>query len=473
MSNPPPENQKLEVHLIAKATERTPRPDLFDTLWRAAGGTTATILLAVTLALTLTVAAIFPQQPPGLDGAAEERWLSAAAAGYPGLGPALRNLGIFNLLASPWRRILLALIAFHLLLRLANQARATWLARRQAQDPAPVHAGLPSREIPLPGPLNPAMERLADALVHRYPALALESSPEGALVYAERRGPEIAGPLVSYLGGLCLLLGLLINGAAGWVLNDVTLAPGGSARAPRTSLDISLKAIAGNGADAVSSVVASVPGGTRSGTAGYTRPFIWGTLWIVQRATGPALAVTARDASGKAILLQRAAGQETGEVISLPFTSSETEQAFAAPQRDIIFRVVNYPALPDQGYSGPVFLIEAYGGSDLSKPLLSRTVENEATIFVGDATFVLRREQHAVLSAASVPGLAPLALGGLLLLAGIVLSLWWGHARAWIDVTATDGALVAVATAASPAGDRGVLQRLVGLIAGTEAADAP
>jgi hypothetical protein len=473
MSNPLPENRTLEAHLIAKTTEGTPRPDLFDTVWRASGGATATILLAVTLALTLSAAAVFPQQPLGLDSAAEERWLSAAAGGYPGLGPILRNLGIFNLLGSPWCRILLALIAYHLLLRLANQARATWLTRHQAQDPTPVYHGLQSREIPLSGPLNPAMERLSDALVGRYPALTLESSPEGAHVYAERRGPEIAGPLVSYLGGLCLLLGFLLNGAAGWVLNDVTLAPGGSARAPGTSLDISLKAIAGNGADAVSSVVASAPGGAHSGSAGYTHPFIWGSLWIVQRATGPALAVTARDASGKAILLQRAAGQETGEAISLPFTSSETEQAFAAPQRDIIFRVVNYPTLPEQGYSGPVFLIEAYAGSDLSKPILSRTVENEATIFVGDATFVLRREQHAVLSAASVPGLAPLAMGGLILLAGIVLSLWWGHAQAWIDVTATGDALVAVVSAASPAGDRGELLRLVRLIAGPEAVDAP
>ena len=472
MSNSPPENRILEAHLIAKTTERTPGPDLFDIAWRAAGGTTASILLAVTLALTLAVAAVFPQLAPGLDAAAKEGWLSSASAAYPGLGSALRNVGMFNVLDGPWCRVLLAFSAFHLLLRLANQARSTWLARRQAQDPAPGHAGLVSQEIPLSGTLNPTVEQLAGAMRHRYPALTLESSPGGAHLYAERRGAESAGPLVGYLGGLCLLVGLLINNTTGWVMNDVTLAPGGSARAPRTSLDISLKAIAGNGAGAVSSVVANVPGGGRSGTTGFARPFVWGSLWIVQQAIGPALAVTARDASGKAILLQRATGQDTGEAISLPFTASETEQAFAAPQRNIIFRVVNYPALPEQGYAGPVFFIEAYEGTDLSRPLLSRMVENEATIFVGDATFALRREQHAVLSAASVPGLAPLALGGLLLLAGMVLSIWCGRARAWIDVTGGDGSLVAIATAASPAGDRAELQRLVGLIASTEEAHA-
>jgi hypothetical protein len=268
------------------------------------------------------------------------------------------------------------------------------------------------------------------------------------------------------------LIGLLVNSAAGWALNGVTLAPGGSAHAPNTSLDINLQTVTGNGDKARSSLVVSVPGGTISGTAGYTRPFIWGSLWIVQQATGPALTVTAHDSAGKAILLQRAAGPETRETISLPFTSSESEQAFAAPQNNLIFRVVNYPSLPEQGYSGPVFLIEAYEGGDLSKPLLSRTMENGATIFVGDAIYVLRREQGAILSATFLPGLVPLAVGGLLLLAGTVLGLWWGHVRVWVDVSTGADGLVAVAIAASPRGDRGELERLAELIEGAEEAHA-
>ena len=133
----------------------------------------------------------------------------------------------------------------------------------------------------------------------RYPTISIESNTGGAHLYAERRRAAIAGPLVACLGGLCVLLGLLINSSAGWVLNDVTLVPGGSVHAPSTSLDISLKAISGSGNDATSSLVASVPGGTHSGTASYDRPLIWGSLWIVQRATGPALTVTAHDASGQ------------------------------------------------------------------------------------------------------------------------------------------------------------------------------
>ncbi len=473
MPSLPPENPTLEAQLTARTSERRPGSDLFDSLWRAAGGSSATVLLAVVLALTLVVAALFPQQPPGLDGAAEEAWLSATAAAYPGLGPALRQAGIFNLLASPWCRILLAVIAYHLSLRLVNQARTTWLARRQAEDPPPAHGGLPSQAIRLPGPLNLAVERLADMMARRYPALSLESSPEEAHIYAERPGPRIAGPLVAHLGSLCLLLGLLINNTSGWVMSDVALVPGGSARAPHTSLDIGLKAIAGDGRTAASSVVASGPGGARSGTAGYARPFVWGSLWIVQRATGPALAVMARNASGKPVLLQRATGQETGETLNLPFTASATEQAFAAPELNVIFRVVSYPALPAQGYADPVFLIEAYRGNDPSKPILSRTVQNDAGLVVDGATFVLRREQHAILKVASVPGLTPLAAGGLLLLVGIVLALWWGQTAAWIDLVAEDGSLVALLTASSPAGNEAELHRLIALVTGSEETRAP
>jgi hypothetical protein len=429
-----------------------PQHDLLDDLWRLSSATTGTILLALLLAATLAVAALFPQEPAGLQPAAEQHWLAAAAGTYGGLGTALRTLGIFNVQEGIWLRILLAAMAFHLLLRIADQARYAWgTLRRSAPAPSP-RPGLTTVEITLPyeaGNARLAVNQVADALAQRFQVSTIAPCDPPACVYARRHSAGGLGPLLGYLGALVVLIGLLVNGLYGWQAADLALAPGGeTVLAPAPNTKIELSAIGGTERAAVSAITVTRDGITRAGALNYAWPFRWGNLWIAQRATGPALAVSAQDAAGKALELQRQTGSEPAQVLSLAFTASETEQTFLAPAQSIAFRAVSYPSLPERGFSGPVFLVEAYRGDNPSSPILVQFVSDTKQVAIDGVTYTLRREQHAVFQAAYQPGLIVLLTGGLLLLVAAVLALWWGPVETWVEL----GNPAALAAAAAESG---------------------
>ena len=55
---------------------------------------------------------------------------------------------------------------------------------------------------------------------------------------------------------------------------------------------------------------------------------------------------------------------EVSEKLHLLFQQTQGEQAFALPARNLTFRAVSYPALPERNITAPVFLVEAYRGAD-------------------------------------------------------------------------------------------------------------
>ena len=130
-------------------------------------------------------------------------------------------------------------------------------------------------------------------------------------------------------------------------------------------------------------------------------------------------------------------------MLHLLFQQTQAEQAFALPTRNLTFRVVSYPALPEQGITKPVFLVEGYRGAD-PVPILEELVEEQANLTVDGLAFGLRRDDYVTLDAAKLPGLPLLLLGALITLAGVIISAFWGTVRAWIGA-AGDGDAVAVA----------------------------
>ncbi len=350
------------------------RPDILDRAWRSAGDPRATLaLLALTLAV-LVVALVFPQQPSGLDRVAAESWLAETAARYGSLGGILRTLGVFVALDGLLLRAASALLAFNLFLRLAvgiGQAVQVWRSR-----------------------------------------------PAGG-----RRPWAAFGLPLACLGLLIALLGLWINDVAGWRAADVALAPGSRVTPPGAAghgLQLRL-----DGEQAAASAVTLVQpdGAAAQVNVGPRWPGRWGHLWLFQRAVGPALAATARDAEGRALSLQMlVAGGEVGPTIHLIFRQEQTEQGFGLPTRNLTFRAVSYEALPEKGISRPVFLVEAYRG-DAATPVLSQLVEDEAAVTVDGVTLTLRRDRYLLLGTAYLPGLPVVVAGALLALAGTIAAL--------------------------------------------------
>jgi hypothetical protein len=229
------------------------------------------------------------------------------------------------------------------------------------------------------------------------------------------------------LGLLIALLGLWINDVAGWRAADVALAPGSRVTPPGAAgHGLQLRLDGDNGAeqDAASVVTLVQPDGAAAQVSvGPRWPGRWGNLWLFQRALGPALAVTARDAEGRALSLQTlVAGGEVGPTIHLIFRQEQTEQGFGLPTRNLTFRAVSYEALPEKGIGRPVFLVEAYRG-DAATPVLSQLVEDEATVTVDGITLTLRRDRYVLVGTAFLPGLPVVVAGALLALAGAIAAL--------------------------------------------------
>lgn len=407
-----------------------------DGLWHTANAPQTFVALALLLAATLAGAALVPQQPAGLDAAGAEAWLAAAAGRYGSAGTLLRTLGMFDLLAGAWLRALLAALAFHLALRLASQGDS--LARFRRQGPAPSPAALPIHRATLPLPFLRAVARVETLLRTRYASVTVETDAERAQIYAERMRPGAYGPALAYLGLLLALLGLLLNDAVGWQMAEIALAPGDTATvAQANGLQITLDALPGPAVGGRAAVTLARAGYGKNVRVDYNRPGRWGNLWLAQQATGPALAVAAVESGNRPVLLQSLASDgAVGPTLRVLFRQTQSEQGFAIPARNLTFRAVSFSALPERGIDRPVFLIEAYRGEETA-PAFSELVEDEGILTLDDLSLTVQRDRYVIFRAAYLPGLIPLALGGLLTLAGVVLAAFWGPVRAWVGLAAT------------------------------------
>jgi hypothetical protein len=276
---------------------------------------------------------------------------------------------------------------------------------------------------------------------------------------------------------LLILLGLLLNDTLGWRAADIALAPGGSVSLPTTGgLRVTLDSIAGEGAAPAGLRLAGAQA-DRNVRIAANRPARWGSVWLTQQEIRPALAVTAEDSSGRPVAVQALSpGGEVSEKLHLLFQQTQGEQAFALPARNLTFRAVSYPALPERNITAPVFLVEAYRGADPA-PVLDELVEDTAVVNLDGVTLTLQRDRYVILEAAALPGLPLLLLGAMIALAGILTSAIWGPTRAWIGMAADEDSVdlaVRAAVAAEPERETArLLAALRGKVpAATETSDA-
>ena len=285
-----------------------------------------------------------------------------------------------------------------------------------------------------------------------------------------RRPLGAAGPLLTYAGPLLILLGLLLNDALGWRAANIALAPGDSTLLPRADgLWITLDGTAGEQSAPVTLSLTRMNADKRVRIAA-NQPARWGGVWLTQQEIAPALAVSAVDSNGQPIAIQSLApGGEVNQKLQLLFQQTQSEQAFALPTRDLTFRAVSYPALPERNIAAPVFLVEAYRGAD-PVPVFDELVEDTAAVKLDGVTLTLHRDRYVILEAAALPGLPLLLLGAIMVLAGVITSAAWGPSRAWIGMAA-DGDAVDLAVRAAVAAEPE--RELTRLLAALRTAPAP
>ncbi len=443
----------------------------FGALWYALAAPQVTATLFVLLAAVIGLAAVFPQLPIGLSDAEADRQLTALAARFPASGSPMRALGAFTLLSSIWLRALLAGLGLNLALRTASQAAFLYRLHRREPPPLPPRRVVFRRAI-LPGPLAPIMDRLLAALDSHYDTIRLEGDSTSSELFAQRRPLAAWGPFLAYVGLLILLVGLAVNDAFSWRAREITLGPGDTITLEQPAApQITLERITGDAATASSDVILALRGRSARLRPAVAQAAFRGHLWVAQQATGPALGVTAKDSQGRAVVLQSlAADGQVGPALRLLFGQTQSEQGFAIPMSNLTFRAVSYAALPEQGIQQPVFLVEAYRGEETT-PAASALITDEGQLLVEGTRLNLRRDRYAILEIAYLPGLIPLTLGGLLVLAGTVLSASGGMTRLWARFGSDGKQVLAIVGAAAPAAPQDEIEWLLRVARAAEPAD--
>jgi len=378
--------------MASERNEIQPGLALFDVVWRVFTDLRMTLALLMSAAVILVISVLLP----GVMG-------SAAVL-----------------------RVVLALLAFSLALRLAahvETAARLWSRRYSSPEP-----GLSAETVVLEESPEEAQLRAQAALSATYDRVIVEDASPQRLV-GIRRPAAAAGPILAATGPLVVLLGLLINATVGSTARDVVLVDG--AETTRTGMSewkVGLRAFS------PAIAVESPDGETAYYAIAPLRPVLQGLHWIFPREDGPALYVTAKTTSGQNVeLLGLEPGANPESALNLPFRGNQAEQTFTAPAQGLAFRAVSYPALPERGVAGPVFLLEAYREGEATA-VLNELVEERAALTVDDTTYLMQRGRYVTADIAYAPGWPLLALGALTILAGLAIVFFLPVVEVWVDV---------------------------------------
>ncbi len=374
--------------MTAQTSPLVPSPNPIDRLYRLVASDRVLGVLFVLLALSVLAGMLLPQAPSNLaQSDTTARWLAETSSRYGSMGGVLQSAGLFDLWHSAWFRGLVAVVAFILLLRL-GLAIGDAVKRLRNPDAAaaveeawrwPLHV-----TIELDRDSASAVAELSEDLLSEGWRIVSAETVSGAVIVAERSPwGLVAIPLV-YAGVLLALAGLWLGQLTGWREGDVALLPGQPVSLRHDSrLSIGLAGedassgtliVQSNGATPVSGVFS--PAG-RARLAGLT---------IRRTGQGQALAVSMRDELGQALQLQSSdQPSPTQPSIDLIFDQPRAEQVFFVPARQLVVSVVAFPALPERGFAGPTFLVQAFQTGQ-REPVFNQFVEGDTDLTIaGDA----------------------------------------------------------------------------------------
>ncbi len=398
-----------------------------DRLYRFAASDRAMVVVLSLTALALLLSLLLPQAPPETAQQSTARWLAETSGRYGGLGEAMRALGLFDLWQSPWLWALLGLLAFILSLRLGLAAGDAWQRLRRPDPVAvaqqalrwPLHA-----TVTLEDSAETAAAELAEDLRSEGWRVANAVSGDAAMVVAERSVWGLIAALLFYLGLLTALAGLWLGQHAGWREAGVVLAPRQPVRLSQDS-GLVLSQPPTPVGDAVDAVLVQ-----RDGQPASERAFsVFDTaraagVAIRRTGVGQALSVSARNANGGALSLQPVDRLSPPQPsLTLVFDQPRAEQLFLAPASELVFSVVAFPALPERGFSGPTFLVQAFAAGQQA-PIANQFIEGSADLTVGDAIYSLTAGRFVTVEVSRNPGLPLIGAGGIVALAAALVALW-------------------------------------------------
>ena len=238
------------------------------------------------------------------------------------------------------------------------------------------------------------------------------------------------------LGLVVMALGAVFNGRWAWREEGIVLAPGEVYRLQRLSghfLKLEGVEIGPGQREGPPLVRARVvlgrDGEARRAVVDFGHPARNPGFSVYQVSYGPALGIRARDEEGHSLLLQPLVpGAEAVEEAFLAFPEPRYERYLLVPARKVVLRLVFHPSLTERGFSGPVFLVQAYRGTEV-EPLLSEFFPEEGIFRLEGDVYELRPTSYPVFDIVWEPGWFWTVAGATLALMGSALAgllLWRG-----------------------------------------------
>ncbi len=393
----------------------------------------------IVLSLLILVSFLTPQLPPYLTQPHEiDAWLLATRREVP-LSTLWQRLGLFAVTRSPafqgtvlfslWLAWLHAFYALYL---------GLWPASPSHIPPVSPIAAEGGRVFQLNRNIDDVLDHVrAWASAH---GLVVEEHPsyqESRFFTRLGRGGAY-GSALFFLGVVLFLGGLFWGTTRGWTTPPIVLSPGQPWDIGHdTGVRVTLR---GEGTTAnghastlflievhgqkTQTTVRAIPRGEAILVAGVSLRYLKTSLGV---------RVSASDPAGTPVPIQTPQGIAEREAI-LQFPTSGTERSVFLPMQGLQVRVVGYTALPERGYSGPVFLVQVLADGK-SVPEVSTFLKQNTMMKVGGLQIHIDLVHQAQVQAAHYPGGNSRLAGTVLTLLGALIAIMRGPLqRVWIQV---------------------------------------
>lgn len=407
-------------------TAQTPPAHPVDRLWRLLVRDRVLVILLLSIGLTALLGLVLPQVPEEVaqQPGAATRWLAEAGSRFGGAGRVMQQAGLFSLWHSPWLRLLLAALAFVLLLRFA-QTTADAVHRLRRPDPlrtAPAARLWPHQAaLKLDSPVETALAELVENLRREGWTVATHQGADEAHVTAERSVlGVVAAPLIT-AGLIVMLAAGWVGQVFGWSEAGLVLVPGQPVTLSRGNhLALTLSRNSAGEAE-LTLQGADAPATTAALTGQTTR---LPGMTVRRTGGGQVVRVAAVDAAGAPLSLrlldEQAPLQSTAALV---FDQPRAERTLLVPERQLAISVVAFPALPERGFNGPTFLVQAFQvGKD--NPVFNEFISGDTSIPIAGDRIDLRRDEYITVRVTRNPGQPLLLLGAAIAAAGAVVGLW-------------------------------------------------
>jgi hypothetical protein len=396
----------------------SPRPDPWRIAWNIL---TSNELLGLTLlatALLLALAAWIPQAPDSASNPiGYSRWLAETRANLGSSFALWQQIGLFSLESHLALRVLLALAALALIVRLLEGIGAAWLAWRRSPVLSRGAAELAS---------EPSLEEMATTLQAR----RLRVGYQGNTLYADRFTLSDAGSIALYLGALLVLMGLAISAVAGWRASNLTLGVGQATLVGHgTPYSIRLDSFDPTGAGELTLLSEADLIGTSRLKFG--QPMHLAELSIFVSGNGPAIRASATLTDGQPLRLQTSATSAPAPELLLLLTRDEPDRYFAVPDGELVVEVSRNGGQPSE------IGVQVYR-SRTGAVITDTQIRSDEPLNVENTTLTFEEETYAVLDLVHDPGRLVAQVGMVMLALGLALAMICPAGRIAV-ATSSDG----------------------------------